>query len=193
MEKRRREVKVIVGLGNPGEQYRNTRHNVGYRVLDKIVEQIRSFKFEVSNDNLKFRANKKFKSEVVKMGELVLVKPQTFMNKSGLAVREVVNFYQVSEENLWVVHDDLDIKLGEYKIQLGRGPKEHKGVLSIERELGEKSFWRARIGIENRVRGSGFKIEGEEYVLMRFSEEEGRTVDEVIDGVVVDLRKRLMD
>ncbi|MBU1071203.1 aminoacyl-tRNA hydrolase, partial [Patescibacteria group bacterium] len=114
-------MKLIVGLGNIGEKYKNTRHNVGFMVVDEL---------------------EKHKED---LGKVMLVKPATFMNESGRAVAKMVRFYKLDLDNLYVVHDDLDLKLGEYKIQKGVGPKVHNGILSVEKELGDKEFWRVRV------------------------------------------------
>lgn len=178
-ERKRRYVKVIVGLGNPGQKYENTRHNIGFAVLDKL-------------GGGKFKFQKYLQAEVLRMGDVVLVKPQTFMNKSGMAVKKLIENYKLEIENLYVVHDDLDIKLGEYKIQLGKGPKVHNGVNSVEESLGSDQFWRVRMGIDNRNQESGIpstswygasRNQGEEYVLGRFLPEEEEIISRVIQEV----------
>jgi len=150
-------MKLVVGLGNPGEEYKDTRHNVGFMVVDALGLR--------PSDGI------------------VLVKPETFMNRSGEAVKKLVNKYKVQSTNLYVIHDDLDIPLGKYKIQKGRGPKEHRGILSIEQSLGKKDFWRVRIGVENR----SSDMAGDEYVLDNFTAEERAIIDGVIQDVVKDL------
>lgn len=184
-------MKLVVGLGNPGEKYKDTRHNVGFMVIDKL---------------------KKYKENLRKV---VLVKPKTFMNKSGVVVAKLKRFYKISVDDLYVVHDDLDLKLGEYKIQKGVGPKVHNGVSSVEEQLGSKEFWRVRVGVDNR--GGRFKIDstseqsrleskpvsdekssslqypmkdfsGADYVLGKFMESERKIIDGVIGRVVEELR-----
>jgi len=161
-------MKVIVGLGNPGEKYAKNRHNVGFMTIDRIKE---------------------FDGEVLKTGEVILVKPQTFMNRSGEAVSQIVNFYKVPADDLIVVHDDLDIKLGEYKIQKGVGPKVHNGLTSIEERLGRTDFWRVRVGIDSRQSAVGSRQSGEDYVLVDFSSDEeisiNKIIKEIIDQLVV--------
>ena len=161
-------MKVIVGLGNPGEKYAKNRHNVGFMTIDRIKE---------------------FDGEVLKTGEVILVKPQTFMNRSGEAVSQIVNFYKVPADDLIVVHDDLDIKLGEYKIQKGVGPKVHNGLTSIEERLGRTDFWRVRVGIDSRQPAADSRQSGEDYVLADFSSDEeisiNKIIKEIIDQLVV--------
>ena len=100
------------------------------------------------------------------------------MNDSGSFVKKLTSAYHLVPSALYIVHDDLDIKLGEYKIQFGRGPKDHNGILSIEDKLGTKDFWRVRVGVDNRPLDG--KPMGEEYVLQNFSEEERKILDKVI-------------
>lgn len=157
--------KLIVGLGNPGERYKNNRHNIGFVVLDRLKDKLNEEK------------------------ELYFLKPDTFMNKSGLAVAKIKNFYKINEEDVYVIHDDLDIRLGEYKIQLGVGPKVHNGVDSVEKELGTSNFWRVRIGVDNR--DQEHRIPGEDYVLKDFSREEREVLAEVIDKITDELCKTL--
>jgi len=159
-------MKLIVGLGNPGEEYAKTRHNAGFMVVDAIASKIQDSTCLPSRQG--FKIQDKFKAEIMQIGEVILIKPQTFMNRSGEAVRKVADFYQITPENIWVIHDDLDIKLSEYKIQLGKGPKKHNGLASVEKQLGTNHFWRARLGIENRSDTGLKSVSGEEYVLKPF-------------------------
>jgi len=133
---------LIVGLGNPGEQYANTPHNAGFLVVDSLL----------TTYNLQLTTNKKFKSEVAegKIGnrKIILSKPQTFMNKSGEAVKSITTYYKLLTTNsLWVIHDDVDLELGKIKVVRNRGSTGHKGVEDIMRKLKTKDFVRFRIGI----------------------------------------------
>jgi len=139
--------KLIIGLGNPGSQYQNNRHNVGHMFVDKVLIS---------------------KSKV--LSNLKIKKTDTFMNESGRSVKKITKNDEILTTNLYVVHDDLDIPLGKFKIQFGVGPKVHNGLDSVEQELGTKDFWRVRIGVDNRV--SDNRIPGEQYVLQDFTSEE---------------------
>jgi len=171
-------MKLIVGLGNPGGRYIYTRHNVGFVMLDRLHSAI-DYKNSWEKDEVK-------RSEVCVMKDkgVILVKPQTFMNDSGAAVSKVANFYKIKIDDICVVHDDLDIEIGEYKLQKGRGPKDHKGIISVEKSLGTKDFWRMRIGVDNRV---GKKVEGQEYVLMKFTTLEREMLHVVIAQALADI------
>lgn len=155
-------MKLIVGLGNPGERYKDTRHSAGFLVIEKLQLNVYS--------DFPWKFENKFNAAVCMAGEAILAKPLSFMNSSGGVVSSLVNFYKIPKNNLYVIHDDLDIKLGEYKIQFAVGPKLHNGIASIEDRLGTKDFWRIRMGVDNR--GLENRISGEEYVLEDFNKEE---------------------
>lgn len=133
-------MKLIVGLGNPGEKYQQTRHNLGFLVVDKFAK-------EIASPSLPWEKNEKFKSEIAKKGELVLAKPQTFMNASGVAVAQVAAFYKITVEDIWVIHDDLDLPLGKIRIRRGGASAGHHGIDSLIRELKSDKFVRFRLGI----------------------------------------------
>jgi len=182
-------MKVIVGLGNPGEKYAKNRHNIGFVVVERLLaeisksetlnpKQIQSFKFEFS---------KRFNAELVQTKEYILVKPQTFMNDSGDSVSAICRFYKIPNEDLYIVHDDLDIKLGNYKIQFGKGPRVHNGLLSVEEKLGTDQFWNVRVGVENRLVRGNKGIPGIVYSLQDFDENERQTVDKVIVEITGEL------
>jgi PTH1 family peptidyl-tRNA hydrolase len=171
-------MKLVVGLGNPGDKHRNNRHNSGFLVVDELARTMLDEEWS---------SVKKIQSLIIKhKGLFVLVKPQTFMNQSGKAVKKLIDQYKIESSDLWVIHDDLDIALGDYKIQKGKGPKLHKGIESIEEKLGKTDFWRVRIGIENRSTEN--KISGETYVLQDFTEKE----IEVIIPTIVKISKEIM-
>ena len=146
-------MKLIIGLGNPKEEHKNNRHNVGHLVADAL-----------------------FKRNLPK--NLVVKKTNVFMNESGSEVKKLLG--GLSPNNLYIIHDDLDIALGAYKIQKGKGPKLHNGILSIERQLGTPDFWRVRIGVDNRM---GDKTPGEEYVLEDFTGEEKKILEAVLEEI----------
>ena len=121
----------------------------------------------------------------------VLAKPQTYMNESGRAVAKLVNFYKIPLTDVYIVHDDLDISLGNYKIQHGKGPQIHNGLVSIEGALGTDQFWNVRVGVENRsVRGNK-GVPGVVYRLADFTLPERKIIEGVIGQVVTDLLTRI--
>ncbi|KKT34256.1 MAG: Peptidyl-tRNA hydrolase [Candidatus Gottesmanbacteria bacterium GW2011_GWB1_44_11c] len=169
-------MKLVVGLGNPGEAHANNRHNVGFVMVDRLAGEGAEWE-------------SKFEALILKAKDYLLVKPQTFMNRSGEVVAKVANFYKVTTDDLMVVHDDLDIRLGEYKIQKGVGPKVHNGLTSVEERLGTANFWRLRVGVDNRPAGQA-RVPGDEYVLSDFTAEEKEISDGVIEKAVKELERR---
>ncbi|MFA6251799.1 MAG: aminoacyl-tRNA hydrolase [Candidatus Paceibacterota bacterium] len=136
---------IIAGLGNPGKEFEYTRHNLGFRVVDF---------FACQNGFPEFKFSKKYNallSEGLVGGiDVILIKPQTFMNLSGKPVRSLIDFYKLeAKKNLIVVNDDADVQIGEIKIQKGKASAGHKGVQSIIDEVGTKDFLRLRIGIDS--------------------------------------------
>jgi PTH1 family peptidyl-tRNA hydrolase len=169
-------MKLIVGLGNPGEKYKNNRHNIGHMFVDYLINKLTDSQIN------------KFK----------LYKTDCFMNLSGKFVKKIISNFnppaggQIS--NLIVVHDDLDIPLGKFKIQKGTGPLLHNGIESIENALGATDFWRIRIGVDNRPArrslGEGW-VDGENYVLQNFQPVEKETVQLLFPKILTRLKEML--
>lgn len=149
---------ILVGLGNPGRKYELNRHNVGYLFVDFV-------------DN-----------KLIKKNNLDFLKTGIYMNTSGNFVSELIKKRKLELRNLFIVHDDLDIPLGEFKMQFAKGPKVHNGIGSIETELGSKDFWRIRIGVD--ARDSANREEGEAYVLQDFSENELQILKKVFSTIL---------
>jgi len=130
-----------------------------------------------------YRFEKKFEAEVLRINDYLFVKPQTYMNNSGRSVRKIIDFYKLdAEKDLILCHDDLDIELGKFKIQKGKGPKVHNGINSVINTVGLSSFWRVRIGIVgeyyDKVKKQGGTMKNE-YVLKDFGSEEKSVLEEV--------------
>ncbi|MCK5123457.1 MAG: aminoacyl-tRNA hydrolase, partial [Candidatus Pacebacteria bacterium] len=175
-------MKLIIGLGNPGEEYKKTRHNAGFLALDKIANN-----FQFSIFNFQSISNAQISKGVIDDKKYILIKPQTFMNNSGQAVKAILDYYKIKPEDIIVIHDDLDILLGEYKLSKNKNSGGHKGVQSIIDYLGTKDFTRIRIGImtENK------KTPTEKFVLERFSGEEMEVVEGVIEEIVKNISTQL--
>lgn len=157
-------MKVIVGLGNPGLRYSKTRHNAGYFFVEKF-------------------------SETSKLKDVVIKKTDVFMNESGSFVIRMLSKYKIPLNNLYIVHDDLDIPLGEFKIQYGKGPKIHNGLNSIYEELGSHDFWHVRIGVDARTQEN--RPQGGDYVLENFTDAEKTILDKVIASTCQKLENQL--
>ena len=131
---------LIIGLGNPGDKYAHTRHNIGFMVLDRL------FNNQVPAGTV-WEFSREFNAFYFKKGGLFLVKPQTFVNASGIAARKIADFYKIKPDQIWVVHDDIDLPLGKIRLRIGGGSAGHHGVNSLIRELGSDRFVRFRIGV----------------------------------------------
>jgi len=173
--------KVIIALGNPGEKYRRTRHNAGFIVADRLAGQL----------GLEWRSNKKFSAELCEGGNFLIVKPQTFMNESGRTARALLSFYRLLpkfgplvkknsdlSELLTVIHDDLDIEFGKWKISVDSRSAGHRGVQSIINQTKTKNFRRIRIGI-----ASGRREAADVFVLKKFSAEEIKTMEKIAEEI----------
>lgn len=180
---------LIVGLGNPGKKYEKTRHNVGFMVLDRLAKEL-----EVS-----FKKSEKFNSKVSegmitfpgqkKHVRFLLAKPQTFMNNSGEAVAKLVQFYKFrTEDQVWVVHDDIDIELGTVRVRLSGSSAGQKGIQSIIDKLGTDLFIRFRIGIKSDSRAKA----AEKFVLEKFRPKEQKIIESEIVKTI-ELLKSSMD
>lgn len=143
-------MKLIVGLGNPGEKYENTRHNLGFRVVDHVLQHLSSDEKSIWNIEKKLKSHialSEFKKKNGESEKVILVKPQTFMNLSGEAVQLVVAYYKIAPEDTWIVYDELDLPVGFLKIRFGGAAAGHHGVESIIEKLSTDKFWRFRLGI----------------------------------------------
>lgn len=162
------ETFIIAGLGNPGRKYENTRHNLGFITVDKIAEDN-----DISVKKIKFKSL--VGEGVIGSDKVILMKPQTFMNKSGEALREIVNFYKVPPENLIVIYDDFDIPIGSIRVRKFGSAGTHNGMRSVIRLLGFDNFPRIRIGIDSTI-----KNELIDFVTGGFRKEEVPLLEEAV-------------
>ncbi|MEM6252606.1 MAG: aminoacyl-tRNA hydrolase [Cyanobacteria bacterium P01_D01_bin.156] len=169
--------KLIVGLGNPGQKYDRTRHNVGFEVLDQLAQ----------NWSIQFSANKRFHSHIgeVRLGpdqRLVLIKPTTYMNHSGQAVRAVLDWYKLAPTDILVIYDDMDLPVGKLRLRLSGSAGGHNGMKSIISHLGTQNFSRLRLGI-SRAKTAADEANGKVigHVLGKFAPGERKVVDAAID------------
>jgi PTH1 family peptidyl-tRNA hydrolase len=161
---------IIVGLGNPGREYRNNRHNIGFMVLDQLAGRL-------DTSFSKMKMNALMTAVRYKGYRIILLKPQTFMNLSGKAVSSFIRFYKLPLENLLVVYDDVDLPFQTIRMRPNGGDAGQKGVRSIIQELGTKDFPRLRVGI-NRPPG---RMPVSSYVLQNFTDQEAETLPFVLD------------
>jgi PTH1 family peptidyl-tRNA hydrolase len=163
-------MKLIVGLGNPGEKYKKNRHNIGFMFVEYLAK------------DTVFKHDKYLLSEVGEFNKMIVAKPQTYMNKSGDAIAACIKRYMIEDikNNLVVIHDDLDIPFGKFKIQM-QGPKQHNGLTDIQNKLRTMDFLRIRIGVDNRPAEN--RMNGEEYVLQNFTEDEHSRLPELFKKI----------
>ncbi len=170
-----RQRTLIVGLGNPGISYKNTRHNFGFIVLDKIAKDL----------EVKFNNVPKFQAKIIEHENFMLAKPQIFMNLSGESASKIASFYKIETSNIVVIHDDFDLPLGSIRMRQDGSAGGHKGVASIISALGE-GFYRIRLGIGRDDR----KTEMEKFVLQKFRKEEKMLVNKValeVSRIIINL------
>ena len=161
---------LIVGLGNPGREYRDTRHNLGFMLVDRLTVRLNARGMKVQSKAIVISAQYQER-------KLILAKPQTYMNLSGQAVQGLLRFYKVPVENMMVVEDDLDLPFCTIRIRPAGGPGGQRGMGSIIQQLGTQDFPRLRIGID---RPPG-RMDAAAYVLQEFSQKELLSVSETLD------------
>ena len=179
---------LLVGLGNPGSGYVNNRHNIGYKVLENIEKLYNPPKF-----------TRKFKSEYTKLlvneNIIFLLKPMTFMNNSGIAVKEIMDFYNIDIKNIYVIHDEIDLDCGQIKIKNGGGHNGHNGLRSIDQYI-SKGYNRIRIGVSrpSKLYENNINENISSWVLADFTSEDSvrwleNTIDKISKEILILIEK----
>lgn len=194
-------MKLIVGLGNPGEKYEKTRHNLGFVIVEHFLKDFQSARDTLWENSSKFKSEiaqiewqrRSHRSGQASLEKVILVKPKTFMNNSGMAVQLLASFFKLPPSDIWIVHDDIDLPLGAMKIRFGGASAGHHGVESIMSALSTDKFWRFRLGTGNTnskfihsvSSGQKSKLRNvEDYVLGNFAGgERGKVKDLIKRGV----------
>lgn len=161
---------LLIGLGNPGREYINTRHNIGFMLIDRLT-------IRLDARGMKMQSNAIVITSRYGEQKIILAKPQTYMNLSGQSVQGLAHFYKIPLENLLVAHDDLDIPFGTIRIRPTGGPGGQRGMASTIEKLGTKDFPRLRLGI-GRPPG---RMDPKDYVLQDFSKDDSKLLPEVLD------------
>lgn len=178
-------MKIIAGLGNPGKKYEKTRHNAGFITLESLADK----------EGLKWKEHKKVDSWTCEFEDKILAKPRTFMNNSGIAIRSLLSYYKLLPRKLkllssrdadltdvlTVIHDDIDLPLGKYRISQNSGSGGHKGVQSIIDHIKTKRFTRIRVGINTSQKG---EIPTPAFVLQKFKGQEEETMNKVATEII---------
>ena len=172
---------LICGLGNPGNDYVNTRHNIGFQLIDKLSNFYNFSLFKKDN-------KKKIFKGLIENNTCLLMKPLNFMNLSGQPIQEIMNFYKVEKKKIFIIHDDLDLNLGKVKIKFGGGNGGHNGLSSIDEMIGS-NYYRLRIGIDH----PGIKQQVSNYVLNKFTNEEMVVIDDKLNKITKNFEILLND
>ena len=166
-------MKLIVGLGNPGKEYEKTRHNVGFSFLDYYLEK------KDGNVNWSNKFDGLIYETRIDNNKVIFLKPQTFMNLSGNSVRKVIDFYHIAIEDVFVISDDLDLNIGNFKLRMSGSSGGHNGLKDIESKIGSSNYKRMKIGI-SKVDG----IDTKDYVLGNFSSSENKILDKLFSDLI---------
>ena len=158
-------MKLVVGLGNPGKEYENTRHNVGFNIIDKYLES-KNLKLD------KDKFNGKYVKTNINNEEVIFLEPQTYMNNSGESISSIMKYYKINIEDILIIQDDLDMEIGKIKLKEKSSSGGHNGIKSIEENLGSEEYKRLKIGISNNK-----DIDTKDYVLGKFSKEDKEILD----------------
>lgn len=162
-------MKLIVGLGNPGIEYNNTRHNIGFMVIDKLLEKY-------NHDKLKDKFGGLYTEIIINNEKVLVLKPQKYINLSGEVIKKYVDYYKIPIEDILVINDDLDLDVGNFKLRPSGSSAGHNGLKNIELMLGTQDYKRLKIGISNNK-----NIDTKDYVLGKISKEEKNIINSVID------------
>ncbi|MBI2451346.1 MAG: aminoacyl-tRNA hydrolase [Parcubacteria group bacterium] len=174
---------LIIGLGNPGKKYENTRHNIGRRVVEALAKKL----------GIEFREDKKAFGKIaqtkIKKSGIILLLPETFMNNSGKSAGLAAKYYKIKPANIFVVHDDSDIEFGKIKISFGKHSAGHKGVESVIKNLKTNELWRFRVGI--RPPKEKRRMKAEKLVLQKFAPNEEKTLKKIIKETIEDIEIKI--
>ncbi|MFP4478214.1 MAG: aminoacyl-tRNA hydrolase [Candidatus Izemoplasmatales bacterium] len=166
--------KLVVGLGNPGRKYKNSKHNIGFMALDHYA----------NNAKIKFKKKTTMNAEIAEDGDLILAKPLTYMNLSGIAVRKIVDYYNIDYDQILVIYDDVDLPFAKLRLRYKGGAGGHNGIKSIIEHLGSQNFNRIRFGIDKSE-----KVDMKDYVLSDFSKSEFK----ILKDVLIDMDRMIYD
>lgn len=187
-------MKLIIGLGNPGKEYENTRHNIGFMVIDYYLNNVsiipnnkqmntKTIQDVINNFHNSTTWQKKFNALYTTLNinneKVYFIKPQTYMNLSGDSIKEFVHYYKIDPKDILVIHDDLDLPIGKIRIKINSSAGGHNGVKSIIEKLGTNNFARLKIGIKNVI-----NIDIKDYVLGTFNKEEMETLTKLFPKLI---------
>lgn len=184
-------MKLIIGLGNPGEIHEKTRHNLGFMAVERFLKDFKPVNATTWENSEKFKsdiAQIEWEPKHGSMEKVILAKPRTYMNNSGLAVSLLTTYYKIQATDVWVLHDEIDLPVGSIRIRMGGSSAGHKGVESIIEKVGTEKFWRFRLGIGHPKNSSKLKVQSskftpkhvDEFVLEPFASDEHGSIKHLI-------------
>lgn len=162
-------MKLIVGLGNPGREYESTRHNVGFMVIDKLIEYYNC-------DNMKNKFGGLYSETTINNEKVIFLKPQEYINLSGIVIKRYVDYFKIDISDILVINDDLDLKTGSIKIKMSGSSGGHNGLKNIEFCLGTKDYKRIKIGISNNK-----QIDTKDYVLGKIDDDDMKLIKSIVE------------
>lgn len=175
-------MKLIIGLGNPDKKYQNTRHNLGQKIIYQYIKTLNDGELTVKPS---------LSAKILETGQgtnkIIFAITTDYMNNSGISVQKITNFYKIIPSDIVVIHDDLDLPVGDYRFQFNRGPAGHNGIKSIIEKLGTQQFNRIRIGIGKPQND----IPIEDYVLQNFSQKESSIIDSITPNIFKEIKNIL--
>ncbi|MCS6789023.1 MAG: aminoacyl-tRNA hydrolase [Patescibacteria group bacterium] len=180
-----KNIKAIIGLGNPTEKYQNTYHNVGKLTINYIVQKL---------NIKKFKSEKYFRYYNITTNTndtIYIIDSQTFMNESNLVVQKVIEKFQIKSKEILIIHDDSDLQIGKFKYVFARGSAGHHGIESIFKSLKTKNFWRLRIGIRP-INSSQKTLKAEKFVLKNINKKDKKIFYCIVDGLIEKLIKNVL-
>ncbi len=162
-------MKLIVGLGNPGKEYENTRHNIGFIVIDKLLDYYKC-------NDLKSKFGGLYTQVMINDEKVIFLKPQKYINLSGIVIKEYIDYFKIDVSDLLVINDDLDLSVGNFKLKMSGSSGGHNGLKNIELNLGTKEYKRLKIGISNDK-----QIDTKDYVLGKIGSSDIKTIEKIVD------------
>ena len=163
---------LLVGLGNPNPNNTNNRHNVGFLAIDSV-----NTKYKLSKQKPKFKGL--LTTGQIEDHKVFAIKPLTFMNNSGVCIKELIDYFKIDSKNIFIFHDDMDVEIGKIKVKFGGSDAGHNGIASIDKNIG-KNYTRIRIGIGRPKKNTA----GADYVLDDFSNDEMQTINKVTESII---------
>lgn len=170
-------MKLILAIGNPEKKYEKTRHNIGVVILEEIIASL-----NLENP----KKDKKLEAKLTKADNLLLAESQNFMNESGRTAKKISNFFNIEPEDILIIHDDSDLNIGSFKLQIGKNPAGHHGIESVVSHLGTKDFWRLRIGI--RPENENGRQKAGDFVLKKISKQELTIIEKMLPKIIENIK-----